>query len=121
MTKRSFEKKYSFDLRQKEGQRLLERYPDRCPVIVENAEGSTLPELDKHKFLLPYETTVAQFMTILRQRMIISPETALFMFINNFLPRAGETIGNLYVKHKSEDNFLYLKISGENTFGKCNI
>ena len=118
MTKSSFEKKYSFELRSKESAKLLARHPERLPVIVEIADISKLPDLDKHKYLVPGETTMAQLLSILRTRMSITAETAIFMFINNQLPPATETVESLYKKHKSEDNFLYVFLQGENTFGK---
>ena len=117
MTKSSFEKKYSFELRFKESAKLLAKHPERLPVIVEIAEKSNIPDIDKHKFLVPPETTTPQIMSILRTRMTITAETAIFMFVDNQLPPATTTIGSLYEKHKSADNFIYFSIAGENTFG----
>ncbi len=117
MTKSSFEKKYSFELRSKESAKLLAKHPERLPVIVEIAEGSNIPDIDKHKFLVPPETTASQFMSILRTRMTLTAETAIFMFVDNQLPPATATIGSLYEKHKGADNFIYFTVAGENTFG----
>ncbi len=117
MTKSSFEKKYSFELRSKESAKLLAKHPDRLPIIVEIAEGSTLPDIEKHKYLVPNDTTIGQFMSILRTRMTLTAETALFIFVDNQLPPATATIGSLYEKHKGVDNFLTFFLSGESTFG----
>jgi GABA(A) receptor-associated protein len=117
MAKSSFEKRFSFELRSKESAKLLDKHPDRLPIIVEILENSNIPDIEKHKYLVPEETTCAQFMSILRRKMAITPETAIFMFVNNQLPPATETMGNLYAKHKGECGFLYVTISGESTFG----
>ena len=42
------------------------RYPDRIPVVVEKAEGSDIPQIDKKKFLVPAELNVGQVFTILK-------------------------------------------------------
>ena len=39
----------SLEARKAESQRILERYPDRIPVICEKAKSSKLPDIDKHK------------------------------------------------------------------------
>ena len=37
------------DKRKDEAQRIRDKYPDRIPVIVEKAERSDIPEIDKKK------------------------------------------------------------------------
>lgn len=51
-------------------------------VIVQKAPHTNLLDLDKHKFLVPYDVTVAQFMWILRQRLTLSPNKAIYLFVN---------------------------------------
>ncbi|VDD79381.1 unnamed protein product [Mesocestoides corti] len=86
-------------------------------VIVERHPGSQINDLDKHKFLVPSEITVAQFMWIIRKRLELSPEKALFLFFDDLVPQASLTIGQLYNERKSDDGFLYAHYSGENSFG----
>jgi GABA(A) receptor-associated protein len=38
--------------RQKEYKKIMDSYPDRIPVIVENAKDSQVPDLGKQKFAL---------------------------------------------------------------------
>ena len=52
-------------------------------VVVENAKPGNLPDLDKKKYLVPYDLTVAQFYYIIRKRVQLRPETALFCFVDN--------------------------------------
>lgn len=79
---------FNLDQRKKESRQILSKYPDRVPVVVQKAPNSNLTDLDKHKFLVPYEVTVAQFMWILRQRLTLSPAKAIYVFINRTLPQS---------------------------------
>jgi len=92
-------------------------HPDRCAVIVGRADNSTMPEIDKHKFLVPRDITLGQFSYILRQRINLSPDQALFLFIDNHMPLASSLMDSIYDIHKDEDNFLYITYANENTFG----
>jgi GABA(A) receptor-associated protein len=94
------------------------KYPDRIPVIVTRAANSAVPELAKNKFLVPAELTVAQFQALLRKRLDLNPQQALFVFIDNSLPNAAGTMSLLYSQsNKDVEGILHLTYSGENTFG----
>lgn len=112
-----FKTTHTFDRRREEGQRICKKHPDRIPVIVEMAPKSTLPELDRKKYLVPKDLTVGQFVYTLRKRMKMSPETAVFVFVNNTLPATASLMSQVYKEHKDDDMFLYFMISGESTFG----
>ena len=77
----------------------------------------SVPTLDKTKYLVPMDLTVGQFMFVLRKRMKLSPEQAIFLFINGTIPSSNSLVHELYQQHKDVDGFLYLGYSGENTFG----
>ena len=100
-----------------ESRRVADKHPDRCSVIVGRIEGSDVPDIDKHKYLVPRELTVGQFSHVLRKRMKFAPEKALFLFCNKTLPVASWTMGELFDKCKDHDNFLYISYASENTFG----
>ncbi|DBA73692.1 TPA: Autophagy- protein 8C-like [Trebouxia sp. C0005] len=103
--------------RQAEAQRIRDKYPDRIPVIVEKAERSEIPDIDKKKYLVPGDLTVGQFVYVIRKRIKVSPEKAIFMFVKNVLPPTAALMSEVYDDHKDEDGFLYITYSGENTFG----
>lgn len=98
---------------------LIQKYPDRVPVILErDPKCTTVPDIDKKKYLVPNDYTVGQFVYIMRNRMRLKPSVAMFVFIDNILPSTSECILNLYNMHKNEsDGLLYITYSGENTFG----
>lgn len=113
-----FRSKHPFAHRCEEAKRIAERYPGRIPVIVEKASrASDIASIDKQKFLVPSHMTVGQFLFIVRKRLTLPPEKALFIFINGQLPTTAQTIGSLHHDHKDDDGFLYVFYSGESTFG----
>jgi len=113
----SFKKENNFDKRKEESKRIREKYPDRIPIIVEKNSNTDLPDIDKKKYLVPSDLTVGQFIYVIRKRISISPEKAIFIFIENMLPPTSELVSSIYEKHKDDDGFLYIEYSGENTFG----
>ena len=93
----------------------------RVQVIVEKADKSDIPDIDKKKcgcvpvdfdhlfgsplppapmnlpqttavprrYLVPADLTVGQFVYVIRKRIKVSPEKAIFMFVKNTLPPTG--------------------------------
>lgn len=114
----SFKNKHTFEQRQKDFLRVNEKYPTRVPVIVEKSLNSKITETDKIKFLVPDDQTIGQFIYIIRKRIKLSPNEAIFVFVNNTLPRTSDLLKTVYNENKDADGFLYLTYSGENTFGK---
>ncbi|KAE9461665.1 hypothetical protein C3L33_06426, partial [Rhododendron williamsianum] len=107
--------------RQTEAARIREKYPERIPVIVERAERSDVPEVDKKKYLVPADLTVGQFVYVVRKRIKLSAEKAIFVFVNNVLPPTAALMSAIYEENKDEDGFLYMTYSGENTFGSLQV
>tara|TARA_Y100000589_G_C27082985_1_gene600481 strand:- start:166 stop:522 length:357 start_codon:yes stop_codon:yes gene_type:complete len=113
-----FKKHYTFEQRQIESTRIREKYPDRIPIIVSrNTNSKNVPLIDKHKFLVPSDLTVGQFIYVIRKRIKLDSEKAIFVFVRSVLPPSSALITNIYEEHKDADGFLYLTYSGENTFG----
>ncbi|RZB64048.1 Autophagy-related protein 8C isoform B, partial [Glycine soja] len=117
MAKTSFKLQHPLERRQAEASRIREKYPDRIPVIVEKAERSDIPDIDKKKYLVPADLTVGQFVYVVRKRIKLSAEKAIFVFINNTLPPTAALMSAIYEENKDQDGFLYMTYSGENTFG----
>ncbi|XP_034897582.1 autophagy-related protein 8f [Populus alba] len=112
-----FKQEHGLEKRRAEAARIREKYPDRFPVIVEKAERSDIPNIDKKKYLVPADLTVGQFVYVIRKRIKLSAEKAIFIFVDNVLPPTGAIMSAIYVEKKDEDGFLYVTYSGENTFG----
>ena len=104
--------------RKSEAERIRAKYPDRVPVICEKADRSDIPEIDKKKYLVPADLTVGQFHYVIRKRIKLAPEKALFLFCSNTIPPNAALMSTVYEEQKDEDGFLYLQYSGESTFGE---
>lgn len=115
----SYIERKSLEERKKETTDILNKYPDRIPCILEKSHVNTneLPNIDKEKFLVPGDLRMSQFMFVIRKRINIRPEQAIFIFCNGQILLNHSEIKDIYDKNKNEDNYLYLQYSGESTFG----
>ena len=50
MLRNRYKRTFPFEKRKEEAKRILEKYPDRVPVICERV-NKTVPDMDKRKFL----------------------------------------------------------------------
>lgn len=103
--------------RKVEALRILKKFPDRIPVICEKVEKSDIQEIDKRKYLVPSDLTVGQFVYVIRKRIQLPPEKAIFIFVKDVLPPTAALMSAVYDEFKDPDGFLYILYSGENTFG----
>jgi GABA(A) receptor-associated protein len=112
-----------------ESARIRQKYPDRVPVICERAAHADIMLIDKKKYLVPTDLTVGQFVYIIRKRMKLSPEKAIFVFVGDILPPVTgdfffintichdskclssfiDLMATIYEKNKDNDGFLYIK------------
>lgn len=118
--KLAFKQDHTLEYRTQEANKIKTKYPDRVPVIVEKVPDSQIDQIDKRKYLVPNDITIAQFMWIIRKRIDMAPEKALFLFVDKMVPSSAATMGDIYHNHKDQDGFLYIQYSGENTFGSEN-
>jgi len=49
--------------------------------------------LDECRYLVPADLTVGQFVYVVRKRIKLSPEKAIFIFVKNILPPTGNVLG----------------------------
>ena len=99
---------------------IIVKYPDRIPIICEKCANSSndIPEIDKKKYLVPSDLTMGQLQYVIRKRLTLSPEKALFLFVNNTTPPTSSLISTVYEEYKDkETEFLYVTYAMENTFG----
>ena len=97
--------------------RIKLKYPNRVPVIVNKSKNSNAPDIDKNKYLVPTDLTLGQFIYVIRKRMEISPEQAIFVFCKDTLPPTSMIMEELYNGYKNANEFLELTYNIENTFG----
>ena len=111
-----YKEDYTLEQRKEESNKILERYPDRIPIICETLDKNA-PKLDKKKFLVPCDLTMGQFMFILRKRIKLKQEEAIYLFVNNSICPSASLMSSIYDQNMDEDGFLYIKYNGESTFG----
>lgn len=126
MSGKSFKATHDFEKRKSEAEKIRRKYDDRIPVIVEKAQArSEIADIDKKKYLVPSDLTVGQFTYVIRKRIKLSPEQALWIFVETEengkkgqrLPPTSNTMQTVYHDCKDDDGFLYITYSGENQFG----
>jgi GABA(A) receptor-associated protein len=115
-----FKSQHTFQARFEEATRIMNKYPERIPIICEKSidkKNSDLPTIDKAKYLVPIDLTISQFLFVIRNRMKLPAEKAIFLFVGGTIPSGSALLYNIYSQYKDADRFLYITYSGENVFG----
>ena len=94
---------------------IRKKYSDRIPVLL-RTNGNL--QLDKKKYLVPLDITLAQFSLVLRKRTTLKPKEAIFYLINDIAPVSSKTMSELYSEFMDPSTqLLIISIRKENTFG----
>jgi GABA(A) receptor-associated protein len=110
--------KPDFNLRRSEALAIMEKYPDRVPVVVERAPTSSHQLLDKSKYLIPRELIATHLHYVIRKRLKLPDHAALYLFVNGATLISGaHTLDHVYNLYKDRDAFLYIAYTDEATFG----
>lgn len=118
-----YQNKFDFDERLSTSLRISHKYPNRVAIICELSQScKKTMDLDKKKFLAPYDITLGQFLYILKKRIHMEADEAIFLFTENGItPSISMTVGEIKKYHKNKDGFLYFRIDKESTFGQNTI
>ena len=111
-----YKDKIPLEERKKESNRIIIKFPNRIPVLVEKCDNK-IGDIDKNKYLVPKELTLGQFAYVIRKRLKISPDIGIFYFVNNKMFPMNESIIQIYDNEQDDDGFLYIRYGGESTFG----
>ena len=114
--RRPFRERLTEEQRRSEFCRISSKLTDRVPVIMERG-GRDAPLIDKEKFLVPVDLTVAQFSFVVRRRLKLAPSESLFLMAGGRLCPSAETVRSVYETHRAADGFVYVTYMLENTFG----
>ena len=120
LTQKTLKEINSLEKRKNESKYILEKYPDKVPLIIEKSthkNAENIPDIKKKKFLVPNDLQLSQLIYIVRKRINIESHLGIFFFINNELYPVSSLISTIYEEKKDEDGFLYMTYSSENTFG----
>ena len=106
-----------FSTRKSESDKITQKYPNRIPVIIEKAEKCILNDIDKHKYLVPKDLNMNQFIYIIRKRIKLDNSQSIFFIVGNNVCPSNSPLSHIYEEHKDKDGFLYIIYTSENTFG----
>jgi GABA(A) receptor-associated protein len=107
-------------------EKLNKNFKDCIPVVLtKRKDDKILQDIDKKKYLIPKNLNLTEFMCIIRKKISLTDKQAIFVFIvvNNGPKRTSilvphnRTFEELYNEYHSDDNFLYMVYTTENTFG----
>lgn len=73
--------------------------------------------MDKKKFLVPSDLTCGQFLYVVRKRLKLPPEKAMYVFVDGKFISSSAMLNAVYERHKDEDGFLYVSYSDEVVYG----
>ena len=99
--------------------RLINKYRDCVPVIIKkNINDKILQDIDKEKYLIPKNLNLSEVLISIRKRIKLDSNKAIFIFVGNgVLAPLNRDMLSIYNEYRSEDNFLYMVYTTENTFG----
>jgi len=114
-----FKDELNEERRHAESARILSKYPNRVPVVIEKSGADKmLPDIDQSKFLIPTDFSFLKFQSIIRKRLELAPEKAMYIiFRGNKIFQGDKLMGKIYEESKDPDNFIYCKYSTENFAG----
>jgi|LauGreDrversion4_2_1035121.scaffolds.fasta_scaffold43810_6 GABA(A) receptor-associated protein len=113
---KDYKLKKTFEDRKHECDTILNKYPDKLPVII-NECSVELRDKIKRKMLIQKDMTVGQYMHSVRTKFNLKSEDAVLMFVNGSFPSSSTLMSYLHDKYKDKDGFLYVSILKENVFG----
>ena len=123
-TNKKFKDLYTAEERISESNRILAKYPDYIPVIIDCSEK--LGQLKKQKFLVPSEVSASHLLHSVRKQFETKKSDAIFMFCNDSLICPTVMMKNLYTEYKiknkitdgcNSDKFMYIELHLESVFG----
>ena len=115
-----FKYKTAMTLEERRGEfeKVSKSNPNKVCIICEKAPNCPLPNIDKTKYLINEDITLPQFSDIIRKKIKIDKNQALFFLVNGKKTLAGsDTMRDIYDKHKDKDGFLYIAYAAQEVWG----
>ena len=101
-------------------QNILNKYPDRIPIVL---SSKTYLKGNPLKFIVPYDLTITKFMVLLRTKIELKPQEAIFLFVkdtdtgSDIMLQSSITMELLYTQYKDKEHLLNLFFEKEAVFG----
>lgn len=127
--KKSYKETHDLASRISESNRILAKYPDHIPIIVDCHEN--VGEVKKSRFLVVNNVSVSYLLCSIRKQMTTQDATqGLFLFCGTTLVSPTKMICEVYEEYQEmkrkdttlnkeelRDKFLYLELFKDNVFG----
>jgi GABA(A) receptor-associated protein len=123
-TNKKYKDLFSKEERIAESNRIIAKYPDYIPVIIDCSDK--IGKLRKQKFLVPSEVSASHLLHSVRKQFETKKSDAIFMFCDNMLICPTTMMKVLYTDYKiknkitdggESDKFLYIEMNLESVFG----
>ena len=92
---KSYKNTYTLEKRQDEALRIKKKYPNRVPIICERYTVGD-PEIDRKKYLVPDDLSISNFIYVIRKRIKLKPENALYLFVNGKILNGTGLLAQIY-------------------------
>ena len=116
-----YREKHSFQQIKNETDNIKLKHPNRVPILISVSQNdkSLFNLITNHKYMIPKDMTFTEFIQIIRNRIHLDQNEALFAILSeqNIMPKMSSLVGDLYEKYKSNDGYLVIILTKENTFG----
>ena len=114
----TFKERHDLETRRDICRKALKKHSDHVPAILEPM-GTSAPDMGRQRYLLPLELTGGQLQYVVRHRLKMQKEDALFLFCGDrTLVPSQKTARELTARYRDEeDGLLYIYYALENTFG----
>tara|TARA_B000000532_G_scaffold243180_1_gene238744 strand:+ start:115 stop:459 length:345 start_codon:yes stop_codon:yes gene_type:complete len=112
-----FKTNNTFEKRCDESNKIMKKYPNRVPIIVEKSKNSTLTNISKNKYLAPRDLMMNEFIYTIRRNIKLDKSESIFVMVGSRVSPSNVNLGEVYEENKDEDGFLYVTYTSENTFG----
>ena len=117
----SYQKTLTFQTREKESKQIMEENPNKVPVICLKDPKSNLIEIKKTKYLLDKAFTISQFISLIKQKLKLNSNEALFLVAkrnNKYYALTGDIqMTQVYDEYKEKDGFLYIVYTSKEIWG----
>jgi hypothetical protein len=119
MSALTYEQTTSLEARINKSSTILKKYTNMVPILLEKNKSDKILKgnIQKSKYIIHRDTTIAQVLVILRERLGIQSSQAIYISCSNNIIPGSFSLGELYDKYKKNDGFLYLEYCSENVFG----
>ena len=113
-----YQKVKTLDERKEEYQKVIQANPGKIAIICEKDPRSHITDIEKSKYLVASDISLNQFTLMIRNRLKMEKEAALFLLVNGKKALTGDdTMQEIYDKYKCDDGFLYIAYASEQVWG----